>query len=134
MHMPRLTVTFDEEHWITLRRLARVQGRSASAIIRELVAAVEPGLRRAADLGEAAAEATDDELEALRRAVAQVDEELALPMASALGLATRVLEETDDIVLDMRRDVRRRRREGAGDPRPVITGVSFGSKASDKGK
>lgn len=130
MHMPRLTVTFDEEHWITLRRLARVQGRSASAIIRELVEAVEPGLRRAADLGEAAAEATDDELDALRRAVAQVDEELALPMASALGLATRVIEETDDIVLDMRK----RRREGAADdPRPVITGVKFGAERSDKG-
>lgn len=130
MHMPRLTVTFDEEHWTTLRRLARVQGRSASAIIRELVEAVEPGLRRAADLGEAAAEATDDELDALRRAVAQVDEELALPMASALGLATRVIEETDDIVLDMRK----RRREGAGDPRPVITGVKFGVNRSDKGE
>lgn len=129
MHMPRLTVTFNEEHFTTLRRLARVQGRSASAIIRELVEAVEPGLRRAADLGEAAAEATDDELDALRRAVAQVDEELALPMASALGLATRVIEETDDIVLEMRK----RRREGPGDPRPVITGVNFGANRSDKG-
>ena len=111
---PRLTVVLDLHQYEVLERVARVQGRSKGALVRDLVDSVLPGLERVAAFGEMLDEASDEVRATLRRSVTGADEaigpELLLVEAAVNGLLGRI-----DGVLS--------------DP-PVLTG---GSGASDKG-
>lgn len=72
---PRITITLEPEMHDTLRRLAKVQGRTISAVIREYLDAVEAPLERVASV-----------LEALQRQKEKVEGE-------AKGVSERIAED-----------------------------------------
>lgn len=94
---PRLTITFEPHQAQTLERVAALDGRSVSALVRELVESLEPGLRRVAELGEATQRATEEQRAEIRAAVARIDQELAEPLAEAMGMSLAVMRELDEL-------------------------------------
>lgn len=95
---PRVSITLEPHQAEVLERVARAQGSSISALVRELVEAVEPGLRRVADLAEAAERASEEQRDALRRAVLRIDEEVAEPLLAALGVGGEAWARVDDAI------------------------------------
>lgn len=94
---PRVLVTLDWDVLETVGRVARLQGRSKSALVRELVTELEPGLRRLADLGEAYESLEEQQRETLRRAVFDADERLGEPLQAAVTTAVEALQELDSL-------------------------------------
>lgn len=97
---PRLSVTLEADVYETIQRVALVQGVSMSSVVQGLAREMEPGLRRVAELGEAMAAASASQRESIRRAIARTDEELAVPLADALGVSLEVLRRIDAVGAD----------------------------------
>ena len=119
---PRVSVTLEPEQHDVLARLAALEGRSIGSLVRELVDAVEPGLRRTVELGEAYQQATTGARDALRRAVTEADEDVTQGLDQLEDSALELLSRIDSVLAS------------GGDPRPVITGVRSEPNRSDKGK
>jgi hypothetical protein len=74
---PRLIVTFEVDHYATLRRLAKVQGCSMGSIVNDLVGEMSPVLNRLATLLEVSANASQCVKAAMRAAADQAQTEMA---------------------------------------------------------
>lgn len=81
---PRVSVVLDEDVAATVRQVAAMQGRSVSALIGELVTEMEPGLRRVVRLGEAIEQASQEQKEAIRLAVAESEKHAAALIGEAM--------------------------------------------------
>lgn len=138
--MPRITITLAVEEYAVLARVSELQGRPMSRIVVELLREMTPGLRRMADTMELAIEARESVTRSLRRAVAEVDPVAAEFMKHFQSVEAETAR-LEDAAADHRGEGRGTtgdkrsapvvRLPGAGDPRPVITGVR---KPQRKGK
>jgi hypothetical protein len=131
---PRVNVTLPPSLDDLVSRLARVEGASKSQVLRELLEAAEPALRRAVALMEAAEGAT----EAVRKGLAQSLFEHQLGVEAALDVAIRQAE-IQDLADQAQRATLKRARAGAepspapapavSTPVPVTRGSGRGGKA-----
>lgn len=119
----RITIQVDHDTNETLRRLAAVQGRGVSAIVREILQDFEPGLREVAELGERFQQASAEQRQLIIAAVETADREIAAPLAAIM---TRMQEGFNPPNLEVLK--------GGKDPRPVTTGVNRKSKAVRQGE
>jgi predicted DNA-binding protein len=92
---PRLSVMLEPQTYETLTRLARVQGRSAGAIIREVLEGVEAPLQRVAALLEAVEAQRESVDEAGKQALEEFHKDAAQAEADARKLLTGLLSQTD---------------------------------------
>jgi hypothetical protein len=112
--LPRVQVSLKPEQYDTLRRLATLRGVSMASIVAELVATVEPVLRRSADAMEAVETAQLEVNRNLRRVVEQADADLR-PIVESVGAHMRAASE----------ELQRLAESGGNpSPRPVITGAT----------
>lgn len=89
---PRITVVLDESTVETLKRLAAVEDRSVSAIVAEILETFEPGLERAAEVGERFHAMAASQKDAMRRAIAFAEESVAGPLNEAFKAVSAVYE------------------------------------------
>jgi hypothetical protein len=82
---PRVQVSLSTSQYELLKRLAKLQSRSMSAIVEELLEQVMPVLERVAVVLQAAVRAQDSMKEGLRAATDQAERETRPLLASALG-------------------------------------------------
>jgi hypothetical protein len=94
----RVNVALDESTYDVLRRVAAVQRGSMSGIVRDLVAAMAPGLEQLAVLGEAMAAAEGHQKEAIKRAMSDVDARYASELATAMELVMEAMRAMEDAV------------------------------------
>lgn len=73
MPNPRTSITWTTQNYDTLRRLAALGDQTLTSIVNELIAAVEPELRRAADLADQSKAASEEAKQAMARAAEQAD-------------------------------------------------------------
>ena len=113
---PRVLVTLTPEQYAAVRRVAAVQGRSMSAVVRELVDAVAPVLARLADVGEQFTQSSAEVQDHLRASALEA-EAVMMPQLDALQ---------SDFVgfIEMLDQATRPSGDDDADPRPVITGVT----------
>jgi hypothetical protein len=82
---PRLQVTLTRPQYDLLKRLAKLQGRSASSVVAELFEQVYPVLERVAVVLQAAARAQESAKDGLRLSTEQAERDLRPVVAQALG-------------------------------------------------
>jgi len=82
---PRIQVTMKPSQYELLKRLAKLQGRSMSAVVSELFDQIEPVYERIAVVLQAAVRAQDSAKEGLRQATEQAEAEMAPHVAQAMG-------------------------------------------------
>jgi uncharacterized protein (DUF1778 family) len=82
---PRVQVTVTESQHHLLRRLAKLQGRSMSAVLAELLEEIAPVLERVAVVMQAAERAQASVREGLRTSAEQAEEQVRPLMAQALA-------------------------------------------------
>ena len=80
----RISFTCSDSVADTLKRAAKVQNRSVSSLIAELLSDLEPGLRNVAEIGEKLDALTDEQKKERLSAVDLTDERLARPMHEAM--------------------------------------------------
>lgn len=88
----RINAAFDERTYTIVRRVAAVQNVSMSAVVRDLVASMAPGLDQVAKLGEAMQSAVEDQKCAIRTAIAEVDREYAERLLAAVDVVNEAME------------------------------------------
>lgn len=93
---PRVSVVLDGEVLDTLQRVAAVQKKSVSRLVRELVTALEPGLRPVAAFGEAMEAADSARRAGVQAAVLRGEPELEAALAHAVAVFAKVSTEIDD--------------------------------------
>jgi len=141
---PRITITLEQADHETLMRLAKLQGRPMSSILRELVGEVSPILARVADALEVAQRASSDLRANFVKAASDAEEELR-PIVQA------VRSQFDMFASEIQRAVdgakagatsgdgpgaagRAREVAPASSPRPVITGATGSQRGAGKSK
>jgi hypothetical protein len=82
---PRIQVTMKRSQYELLKRLAKLQGRSMSAVVSELFDQLEPVYERIAVVLQAAVRAQASAKEGLVRATEQAEAEMAPHVAQAMG-------------------------------------------------
>ena len=82
---PRIQVTVKPSQYELLKRLAKLQGRSMSAVVAELFDQLEPVYERIAVVLQAAVRAQASAKEGLRQATEQAEAEMAPHVAQAMG-------------------------------------------------
>jgi hypothetical protein len=82
---PRVQVTLTETQFDLLRRLAKLQHRSMSAVLSELFETIEPVMTRVAVVLEAAVRAQSSALNGLRSATESAQAEVEPMLTAALG-------------------------------------------------
>lgn len=82
---PRLQITLTPPQHELLKRLAKLQGRSASSVVTELLGEMFPVLERIAVVLQAAVRAKDSMTEGLREATQQAERDTRPFLAGALG-------------------------------------------------
>lgn len=90
---PRITVTMPENLHSTLKRFAKLQKRSMSAVIVEILDTIHPPLMRTVALLEAAADAPVQVREGLRQVVAEIEHELNSSVGAGLDQMDWILQE-----------------------------------------
>lgn len=135
---PRITITLEPNEHAVLQRLAQLQGRSMSGILREFMGEVLPILEKVADALEIAQRASSDARAKFVKAAADAEEELR-PLAeftknqfdmfaAEMGRLVDGKEQTPAATTDETgpRTARAGTTGGAkgGSPRPVITGAT----------
>lgn len=82
---PRLQVALERPHYELLLRLAKLQGRSASAVLAELFGTVYPVMERLAVVLQAAKRAQESAQEGLLQSTEQAERDLRPFLAQAIG-------------------------------------------------
>lgn len=129
---PRINVTLPPEQYELVSRLAKMQRRSRSAVLLELLETVLPVLERVAVVGEAAQRAHAQAREGLRESVERAEATILPKLAEALEQADWLLEEQVRLVQDSAhrstpQEAGGARRGGVRGPRPVTRGPGRGA-------
>lgn len=143
---PRITITLEPDQHETLERLAKLQQRPMSAIIRELIGEVVPILARVADALEVAQRASSDLRANFVKAAADAEAELR-------PIAEFARSQFDMFASEMERAVDGAKAgaalpdgpgaagqtgkvapAAASSPRPVITGATDSQRGTSKGR
>lgn len=91
----RISFTCPDSVADTLKRVAKVQKRSLSSLITELLTDLEPGLRELAEIGERLEALIDEQKKERLSAVGLTNECLARPMYEALDACTQIFNSAD---------------------------------------
>lgn len=71
--MPRATITFDDALYAELSRLAKLQGKTKSALLNELMVAAIPFMQNTSEMIEKLSAASESEKKAFRRVLSQME-------------------------------------------------------------
>lgn len=127
---PRITITIEPDDYAVLQRMARLQRRSMSRIVTELLHEVAPVLSRVAD----ALEASEKAQEGMKAAIRQSSEQSLQDM---LPLVARILGQFDQFAGELERLAVSEPEpcldagHGEAAPRPAQGGVTGSSATSD---
>ena len=136
---PRINVTVSGPQYELLSRLARVQGRSRSAVLLDLFETVTPVLERVCVVAEAAERAQSQAKEGLQAAAERAEAALSPLLAKAMGQLDLLVEDSvkrfkghgpaGGAPAERARSARPRGSRTPGkSPRPVIRGPGRGAK------
>lgn len=125
---PRVTVTLELDQYDVLSRLAALEGRSIGSLVRELVEAVQPGLLRTVELGEAYRAASDGARATLAQAVGDADQAVTGDLANLESSALELMAKIEGILSEAATEA------APVDPPPLIRGVRSDPTSPDKGK
>lgn len=71
--MTRATITFDDDLYFELSRLAKLQGKTKSALLNELMSAAIPFMQNTSDMIEKISAASESERRAFKRVLGQME-------------------------------------------------------------
>jgi len=136
---PRIQVTVDRNLYNTIKRMAKLQGKSMSAVCGELLEAVHMPLMRTVALLEAAAEAPAQVRQGLAQVATSIEREMVGVAGSALAQMDWALGQLEgasgaaDAPAQPKRPQARKGRKKGSNPRSSNTGVRSGRQAKKGG-
>jgi predicted DNA-binding protein len=133
---PRVNVTLSPEQYALLTRLSKVQQRSRSAVLLELLEIVTPVLERVVVAVEAAQRAQVQATEGLRESVEAAEAAILPHVSSAMGqldlLVEAAVRAQDGPLHPMAAPLRSAVPRKSSSPRPVTRGPGRGAKGPGK--
>jgi hypothetical protein len=119
---PRIQVTVTESQYQLLKRLAKLQSRSMSAVLSELFDQIEPVYERVAVVLQAAVRAQASMKEGMTQGMEQAEAELAPLVGAAMGQLDLLVNQAEGYAADAAARSRAEHGSAAASPRPVTRG------------